>query len=157
MAAMRGSPEAGDRVVLGARGGRGSWLPPPLRLALRRFLSQPAGTVGLLILLAFGLLAVAAPFLAPHGAAEQFPGSELRPPSIRFPLGTDNLGRDVLSRIVFGSRVSLVVGVVAVSVGAGLGGGSGLVAGYAGGWLDAVVMRGWDAVFAVPAILLGLA
>jgi ABC-type dipeptide/oligopeptide/nickel transport system permease subunit len=107
--------------------------------------------------LACVLLAVAAPLLAPYGAAEQFSGTELAPPSARFLLGTDNLGRDVLSRIIFGTRISLLVGVIAVAIGAILGGGSGLFAGYRGGWLDGALMRVWDAAFAVPAILLGIA
>jgi peptide/nickel transport system permease protein len=156
MAAVSVSPEAADVLVTGSLGGRRAWPHTPLRLAVRRFVGQPAGTFGLFILLACVLLAVAAPFLAPYGAAEQFPGNELAPPSIRFPLGTDNLGRDVLSRIIFGTRVSLLVGVIAVAVGAGLGASSGLLAGYHGGWVDAVLMRVWDAIFAVPAILLGI-
>jgi peptide/nickel transport system permease protein len=141
---------------------RPSWLAVaknrmPLVMAVRRFALQPAGFVGLSILLLVVLLAVFAPSVAPYSPIEQFPGSELRPPSPRFLLGTDNIGRDLLSRIIFGTRVSLLVGVLAVSIGSGVGGSGGLLAGYAGGLTDAVIMRVSDAVFAVPAVLLGIA
>jgi peptide/nickel transport system permease protein len=126
-------------------------------MALRRFLHQPAGVLGLAILLFTILLAVLAPLIAPYSPIQQFPGSELSPPSARFPLGTDSIARDLLSRIIFGTRVSLLVGVIAVALGAGLGGSSGLVAGYTGGVAGAVIMRLSDAVFAVPAVLLGIA
>jgi ABC-type dipeptide/oligopeptide/nickel transport system permease subunit len=123
---------------------------------VQRFVAKPVGGVGGSILLVYVLFAVLAPAVAPHDPADQFSGSELAAPSARFFLGTDNLGRDVLSRLIYGSRVSLTVGVVAAILSAALGGGSGLIAGYTGGSLDAVVMRIWDAVFAVPAVLLGL-
>jgi peptide/nickel transport system permease protein len=128
----------------------------PRATATLRFLRQPAGAIGLTILLAAVLLAVSAPLIAPYNPVQQFSGSELRPPSARFPLGTDNLGRDLLSRIIFGTRVSLLVGVIAVGLGAGLGGVGGMVAGFGGGPIGAVIMRVADAVFAVPAVLLGI-
>jgi peptide/nickel transport system permease protein len=115
-----------------------------------------AGALGNAVLLGMLLVAIFAPLLSPHSPTEQFHGYELAPPSPLFPAGTDSLGRDILSRILFGTRVSLLVGVVAVGLGAGLGGGTGLLAGYLGGGFDAVVMRIWDVVFAVPAILLGI-
>jgi peptide/nickel transport system permease protein len=136
------------------------WVPPthsPMAVATLHFIRQPAGAIGLTILLAAVLLAACAPLIALYNPVQQFPGSELRPPSARFPLGTDNLGRDLLSRIIFGTRVSLLVGVIAVGLGASLGGVGGLVAGYAGGPIGAVIMRVGDAVFAVPAVLLGIA
>jgi peptide/nickel transport system permease protein len=129
----------------------------PLAMAVRRFLHQPAGVLGLAILMAAVLLAAFGPLIAPYSPIQQFPGSELGPPSARFPLGTDSIGRDLLSRVIFGTRVSLLVGVIAVALGAGLGGTGGLVAGYAGGLSAAVIMRLSDAVFAVPAVLLGIA
>jgi len=129
----------------------------PLAMAVRRFLHQPGGVLGLAILLTAVLLAALAPLVAPYSPIQQFPGSELSPPSARFPFGTDSIGRDLLSRIIFGTRVSLLVGVIAVALGAGLGGTGGLVAGYSGGVAGAVIMRLSDAVFAVPAVLLGIA
>jgi len=125
-------------------------------MAAARFVHQPASILGLAICVLTALVALTAPLLAPHGPLEQFAGSELHAPSATFPLGTDNLGRDVFSRIVFGTRVALLVGVLAVALGAGVGGGSGVLAGYAGGRTDALIMRLWDAVFAFPAILLGI-
>jgi len=122
-----------------------------------RLLCEPAGVMGLTISLGTIGVAVAAPALAPYSPIQQFPGNELAPPSVRFPLGTDSVARDILSRIIFGTRVSLLVGMVAVILGAVVGGGTGLLAGHARGPFDAVVTRVWDAVFAVPGILLGIA
>ncbi|MBI2756562.1 MAG: ABC transporter permease [Chloroflexi bacterium] len=119
-------------------------------------LRNPQGTLGLGILLALVLVAIAAPLLAPYDPLVQNPGKEMAPPSGAFLLGTDNLGRDLLSRIIFGSRASLLVGVLAVALGATVGIGSGLLAGFLGGWLDAVLMRAYDALLAFPAILLGI-
>lgn len=122
------------------------------RSAVRR----PLGAVGFAILILFVVAAVAAPLLAPHDPLFQYRGSELAGPSAEFLLGTDERGRDILSRIIYGTRISLLVGVIAVSLGATLGTAAGLVAGYYGGPVDSVIMRLWDVVFAVPTILLGI-
>ena len=129
----------------------------PFALALVRTLRNPMGAFGLGLLLVLFTVAVAAPLLAPFDPLEQHRGRELAPPGPPFLLGADEFGRDILSRIIYGSRVSLVVGVIAVAIGAGLGIPSGLATGYFGGWLDALVMRVWDALLAFPGILMGIA
>jgi peptide/nickel transport system permease protein len=125
--------------------------------ALRRVVRNPMGLIGLSILVLLVVCAIAAPFLAPYDPVAQHPGQELRPPSLEFLLGSDNLGRDLLSRIIYGSRNSLLVGVVAVGLGAGFGIATGLAAGYMKGAVDAVIMRFYDALLSFPAILLGIA
>ena len=115
------------------------------------------GLFGLTVLTLLVLAAVAAPMLSPHDPAEQFRGMELKPPSGAFLLGTDQLGRDLLSRIIYGSRASLIVGVLSVLLGAGVGVSTGLCAGYIGGWADIVIMRIYDALLAFPGLLLGIA
>jgi len=109
---------------------------------------------GVLLMLCF--CAVFAPVISPYDPLEQHPGDELKPPSRQYLLGTDNLGRDLLSRIIYGSRASLLVGVVAVGLGAGVGLATGLAAGYFGGVVDTVIMRCYDALLSFPAILLGI-
>lgn len=109
----------------------------------------------LLILVVF--LAVTAPFIAPYGPAEQDPGASLVGPSAEHPLGTDLFGRDILSRLIFGSRVSLLVGVVAVGMAISIGVPLGSFAGFVGGWLDELIMRWMDIIISVPALVLGLA
>ncbi len=116
---------------------------------------NPLGFFGLLIL---GLLivgALAAPLISPYDPIVQHQGSELLGPSTGFLLGTDELGRDLLSRVIYGARPSLVVALMVVVIGGGLGIVAGLVAGYLGGWVNAVLMRFFDAMFAFPPILLG--
>jgi peptide/nickel transport system permease protein len=103
------------------------------------------------------LCAVAAPVISPYDPLAQHAGAELRSPGAQFLLGTDNLGRDILSRIIYGSRASLLVGVVAVALGAGVGIATGLAAGYFGGLVDTLIMRFYDALLSFPAILLGIA
>jgi peptide/nickel transport system permease protein len=136
--------------------GRTSSARGPLVQALRRTVSNPMGLFGIVVVSLLIIGAIAAPLISPFDPIEQHPGSELLLPGGRFLLGTDNLGRDLLSRIIFGSRSSLLVGVVAVGLGAGLGIASGLAAGYLGGWADAVIMRLYDALLSFPAILLGI-
>jgi ABC-type dipeptide/oligopeptide/nickel transport system permease subunit len=129
----------------------------PLVQALIRTVRNPMGLFGISV---FGLLvitAVAAPLIAPHDPAEQIRGMELKPPSLAFPFGTDQLGRDLLSRIIYGGRASLIVGVLSVALGASVGVSTGLIAGYIGGWVDIVIMRIYDALLAFPGILLGIA
>lgn len=118
---------------------------------------------GAALLAALTLAAVAAPWLAPHDPAQQSIIRSLTPPvwvpggDPGYWLGTDGLGRDILSRLIWGARVSLFVGLVSVSVSGALGTALGLLAGYAGGWVDAAVMRLTDILLAVPAILLAIA
>lgn len=113
--------------------------------------------VGLAITLALLGMALLAPLLAPYSPLETNLAQRLKPPSLANPLGTDQLGRDQLSRIIYGARVSLVVGLVAVAIASLLGSSVGLVAGYAGGALDGAAMRLMDAMLAFPALLLALA
>lgn len=103
------------------------------------------------------LLALLAPWVAPHDPFGQNVAAALQGPSARYPLGTDDLGRDVLSRVLFGARVSLLVGFSSVAIGLLLGTVLGLVSGYYGGWIDSVVMRAMDVLFAFPPILLAIA
>src|SRR5712692_1709767 len=100
----------------------------PLVQALLRTLRNPMGMFGAVVVGGLIMCALAAPIISPYDPIEQHPGSELFPPGGPFPLGTDHLGRDLLSRIIFGSRSSLLIGIVAVGLGAGLGIATGLAA-----------------------------
>lgn len=108
------------------------------------------------------LVALLAPWIAPYDPAQQFPeglspeGQPL-PPSPKFPLGTDLLGRDLLSRMIWGARTSLTVGVLANGVAVGIGAVVGLVAGYFQGWIGTLLMRFTDVMMAFPALLLAIA
>ncbi len=101
-------------------------------------------------------LAAFAPLLAPHDPTAIDPAGRLTPAGGTHPLGTDRLGRDVLSRVLYGGRVALVVGAVAVLIGAGFGVPLGLLSGYRGGRLDGVLMRVVDGMMAFPALLLAI-
>ena len=138
---------------------RRSWRRPrnPFGLALVRTARNRMGAFGLGILALLVVVAAGAPLLSPYHPNEQHDGDELVSPVRAYPLGTDELGRDILSRVIWGARVSLLVGLVAVGLGAGLGIPTGLVAGYFGGWLEATIMRIWDALLAFPGILTGIA
>lgn len=113
--------------------------------------------VSLWIILALVLVAVAAPLVAPYGPAEQDYDASLESPSMSHPLGTDLTGRDVLSRLIFGARASLLVGTIAVAMAIAIGVPLGSVAGYKGGVLDELIMRTMDVIISVPALVLGLA
>jgi peptide/nickel transport system permease protein len=89
--------------------------------------------------------ALAAPLISPHDPLAAAQGHELQGPSLRFPLGTDELGRDILSRIIYGTRPSLVIGFLACAIAMAGGVTTGLLAGYRGGWLDSALMRAWSA------------
>jgi peptide/nickel transport system permease protein len=118
---------------------------------------QRGALVGLLILAALGTMAVAAPWLAARDPIRTAAREALQPPGARFLLGSDQFGRDVGSRVVYGARVSLLVGVISVSIAVALGAPLGLVSGYYGGRLDALIMRVMDVLLAFPGILLALA
>ena len=127
------------------------------------YFSQNRGAVlGLLVFVALVLVALFAPVIAPHSPSQQFRDALLVPPVWQeggrpeFLLGTDAVGRDMLSRLIHGARYSLFIGIVVVSI-ALLGGVViGLLAGYFGGWVDAVIMRVMDVILAFPSLLLAL-
>jgi peptide/nickel transport system permease protein len=125
---------------------------------LRKFLSSKPLLIGASIVLLVVLAAIFAPFLASHDPNSQSLAQRLMAPGeAGHMLGTDNVGRDIWSRLVYGSRISLQVAFVAVSIGAGVGLLLGLIAGYAGGAVDMLVGRIIDVIMAFPTILLALA
>jgi peptide/nickel transport system permease protein len=122
----------------------------------RVFFSRKLVAFGLAIIILLLIVAIFAPLLAPYDAYDQQLGEVLLGPSSQHLLGTDSLGRDTLSRIIYGSRNSLMVGVVALCIAASIGMSMGLLAGYFGGWTNAVLMRFIDALMVFPMILLAL-
>ena len=129
-----------------------SWLQVVLRIG-----RSPMGAFGLATLVLLVLLAALAPAIAPYPPNVQHPGRELQPPGSQFLLGSDDLGRDLLSRILYGARISFTVGVLATTIGAAVGVSTGLLSGYLGGWVDSVIMRFYDALLAFPGIIIGIA
>jgi ABC-type dipeptide/oligopeptide/nickel transport system permease subunit len=125
------------------------------RRFVRTVRRNPLGAAGGALVIALVLIAVFAPFIAPYEPTDQI-GKRLQPPSREFILGTDQLGRDVFSRIIFGSRVSLYVGVIAVGLAVLIGVPVGLLAGYLGGKFDNVAMRLVDLMLAFPALVLAI-
>ena len=121
----------------------------------RRLQHNPIGLVGATIVVATILVAVFAPLIAPYNPASQ-DADRLLGPSRAYLFGTDELGRDTFSRIVYGARVSLQVGFIAVGVSLLLGGLLGIIGGYAGGMVDAVIMRLVDILFAFPGLILAI-
>lgn len=124
---------------------------------MKRFLRNFAFTSGALLTIALILVALAAPLLAPFDPNAQDTIRRLEPPSREHPLGLDDLGRDVLSRILFGARVSLRVGFSVVFIAAAIGIALGSMAGYFGGAIDVTIMRICDILLAFPGILLAIA
>ena len=129
---------------------------PQWRRTLGRFLRSRNVMAGSLVLIVVILLVALAPAISPYEPTQQFRRHRLQPPNADFLLGTDNLGRDILTRILYGGQVSLQVGIVSVAIGATLGTLLGLIAGYLGGWADVLIMRFIDMMLAFPGILLAL-
>mgnify|MGYP000677907493 FL=1 len=121
--------------------------------AWRRLLANKAAVTGGLILLFLIVLAVFAPWIAPHSYSYQNLELGAQPPSSEFLLGTDTLGRDLFSRILYGARVSLLVGFVATGVALIIGVSWGIIAGYFGGKIDSVMMRIVDVLYGLPFII----
>jgi peptide/nickel transport system permease protein len=120
------------------------------------------GAVGLILVLGLTIMAIFAPFIAPHDPTAGSLGDRLKPPfwqdrgSINNLLGTDLLGRDILSRMIYGARTSLTISVITILLSGIIGAFLGIVSGYLGGWVDALIMRAVDVAFSFPAILLAL-
>lgn len=131
-------------------------------VALQRMLRDRAAAFGVLVIAVMTLAALLAPLLAPYPPDQQFfdgltlEGAPL-PPDARFWLGTDLLGRDLLSRLIFGARTSLIIGIAANGVAVLTGTLLGVTAGYLGGWIGAAIMRFTDLMMAFPALLLAIA
>lgn len=128
----------------------------PARLLLRRLLHNATAVSALTVLALFALIALAAPLLAPYDPYRVFPDQSLLPPGAAHWMGTDLLGRDIFSRVIYGARISLIIGFVSVSISAVVGVVMGLLAGYYGGLVDNLVMRLIDTLMAFPGILLAL-
>ncbi|MBV9782195.1 MAG: ABC transporter permease subunit [Acidisphaera sp.] len=132
-----------------------------LRLQLRGFCrhyaSGQGGMIGLLLVGLLLLAAALAPVLAPHDPLVQARDALLRPPGWPYPLGTDDVGRDVLARLLYGARLSLAVGVIVVTLGSLAGTLLGVLAGFSDGLVDGIVMRLMDVLLALPTLLLAVA
>jgi len=124
---------------------------------LSRALRRPEIAVGGALLVCFLLAALLAPLLSPADPLAQNVVDGLRPPSTEYLLGTDKLRRDILSRVLYGARISLLVGAVVVAVAGTIGTLLGVAAGYWGGWIDEAIMRITDIFFAFPALILAMA
>jgi len=127
------------------------------RRAIWVLLRSPSGAVGLAIVLLLVAVALLAPMIAPYDPYRMASGPRLAPPSWEHWMGTDQLGRDVFSRVVHGSRLTLMIGTIAVGISLTAGLLLGLVAGYAGGWLERILMRLVDVVFSFTEIVIALA
>ncbi len=124
---------------------------------LRALFRQRQAQIGGLIVLVLLVMAIFAPLIAPYGPTEIKAGRPLDPPSRSHVFGTDGLGRDMFSRIVYGARITLQIGSISVALALVLGVIAGIVAGYYGGWADTILMRFTDVTLAFPGFLLALA
>ncbi len=123
---------------------------------LKRLFKIKGVVIGTVIVAFLAAGAIFAPWIAPYDPIAISRNEQLVPPSAKHILGTDQLGRDVLSRLLFGSRLSLIVGFVSVAIGGGAGVVLGLISGFAGGWVDAVISGLVDIMLAFPGLLLAL-
>jgi peptide/nickel transport system permease protein len=129
----------------------------PLRRMIRRLLRRKGAIFGLVIIALFLFLAIFAPLLTPYDPIAQSWTSVRKPPSLSHWFGTDDVGRDILVRVIFGARASLMAGVISVGIALAIGVPLGLAAGYLGGFLDALISRITDAMLACPFLILAIA
>jgi peptide/nickel transport system permease protein len=125
--------------------------------AWRRLLKRKSAVLGLAIIVLFVLIAIFAPLIAPYDPTQQSWTSIRKPPSLQHWFGTDESGRDLFARVIFGARASLLAGVVSISIALSLGVPVGLLAGYGGKWTDALISRITDAMLACPFLILAIA
>ena len=129
----------------------------PTNLSLQRFKRKKGAVIGLVVLILLILSALFSDILTPYEFDKINPINALRPPSLEHPMGTDAFGRDQLTRIMHGGKVSLQVGMISVLIGGTFGILMGAIAGFFGGWIDEIVSRFIDIMLAFPSILLALA
>ena len=132
-------------------------LESPARRARRRLFKRKAAVAGLVVITAFILLALLAPLIVPYDPTATSWSLVRKPPSALHWFGTDELGRDILSRVIHGARASLLAGLISVAIALGIGVPVGLLAGYRGGFIDALVSRITDAMLACPFLILAIA
>jgi peptide/nickel transport system permease protein len=132
-------------------------LESPARRALRRLFKRKGAVIGLVVLAAFILLALFAPLVVPYDPIATSWTLVRKAPSAQHWFGTDELGRDVLARVIYGARASLLAGVISVSIALLIGVPLGLLSGYRGGFIDAVISRITDAMLACPFLILAIA
>ncbi|MBK5652698.1 MULTISPECIES: ABC transporter permease [unclassified Bradyrhizobium] len=132
-------------------------LESPARRAWRRLMRRKGAVLGLAVIVLFIVLAVFAPLLVPYDPIATSWSLVRKPPSLQHWFGTDELGRDVLARVVFGARASLLAGVISVGIALAIGVPLGLVAGYRGGFIDGLISRITDAMLACPFLILAIA
>lgn len=128
-----------------------------LKRFFRVFLGRGLVVFGMVVILVFLILAIFAPQIAPYNPLERNLSEALQEPSAQHLLGTDAIGRDTLSRLIYGTRISMFVGVVVVFIAGGFGVTLGAIAGYFGGVTSAIIMRVMDALMAIPMLILALA
>lgn len=134
-------------------GSRESGLAQIARLGRR----NPAAAIGVVVLVAWVIIALTVSFWYPQDPLVQDMGNRVAAPSIEHPFGTDLLGRDILARVLYGSRLSLPTGVIVVALSLVIGGAYGMVSGYAGGRIDDVMMRIAEVFLAFPSVILAMA
>jgi peptide/nickel transport system permease protein len=132
-------------------------LETPSRRALRRLLRRKGAVIGLVVIATFILLALFAPLVAPYDPIATSWTSVRKPPSALHWFGTDDLGRDILARVIYGARASLMAGAISVVIALTIGVPLGLLAGYRGGFVDALISRITDAMLACPFLILAIA
>ena len=129
----------------------------PARRAGRRLLKRKGAVVGLVVILLFILLALSAPLIVPYDPIATSWSLVRKPPSALHWFGTDDLGRDILARVIYGARASLMAGAISVGIALGVGVPLGLLSGYRGGFIDALISRITDAMLACPFLILAIA
>ncbi|MFM9848648.1 MAG: ABC transporter permease [Hyphomicrobiaceae bacterium] len=127
-----------------------------MKATVSAFNANKTSWVGLVIFLIVAIAAIAAPLLSPHDPVEQNIFYKLKPPTAEYPLGTDAFGRDILSRLLYGARISLVIGFVSTIAAMLMGSLIGILAGWYGGRFDTFVMQTMDMLLAFPSLILGL-
>src|ERR1700753_2402549 len=129
----------------------------PVRRALRRLMRRKGAVIGLVVIATFIVLALLAPVVAPYDPVATSWSLVRKPPSALHWFGTDDLGRDILSRVIYGARASLMAGAISVGIALGIGVPFGLLSGYRGGFIDALISRITDAMLACPFLILAIA
>ena len=146
-----------EAATLSAPGTGSASRTTPASQAWARLKARPSAMVGLVVILLVVAAALGAPLLAPYDPIAQSYSTIRKPPSWAHPFGTDEVGRDLLARIIYGARASMAAGLVSVAIAIGAGVPLGLFAGYLGGFVDGLISRLTDAMLACPFLILAIA